>query len=53
MSGYGPFGFSQTLAYATYAFKKGTDDKGQIAARVVYILLRFLLAADTSLVRYS
>lgn len=55
MSGYGPFGFSQTLAYVTYAFKSKTSsktgDNGQIAARAVYVLLRFLLAVDTSLVR--
>lgn len=60
MSGYGPFGFSQTLAYFVEAtskknsFKAGDKDKakqrnGRAIDYIIYFILRFALAVDTSL----
>lgn len=56
MSGYGPFGFSQTLAYFTHtmAEKDKDKDKDKAAGRtlhyVLYVLLRLALGVDISLV---
>lgn len=60
MSGYGPFGFSQTLAYFVQATSKkstniGDKDKkkkkdGRAIDFIIYFILRFTLAVDASLV---
>ncbi|KAK9900113.1 hypothetical protein P389DRAFT_192405 [Cystobasidium minutum MCA 4210] len=55
MSGYGPFGFSQTLAYVTYALNPPRtadkpNEKGSTVAQFLYLILRFLLAIDMSLI---